>query len=293
MALAAECRGPAGAERVEAVIMPESILLGSRIGALESLRSRDIRVVAVAPQSPRIEGSLADLQLSIGDVLYLAGDSQAINDAVNEAEILPLWPKHEETASDRRWMPTAIFAGGVGIAAFNIIPPELAFGVVMLILAGTGDLNLRKGLAELDWPILIMLAAMIPLGFAVETTGAAVVLANGLMSILPSENPIVISAAMLALAVAITPFVNNASTAIVLGPIAIGIASRVNMPPQPLLIAVALGASIDFLTPIGHHNNTVVMGLGGYRFVDFFKVGWPVTIATSICALVAISAFWL
>jgi di/tricarboxylate transporter len=286
-------RDPAGSERVEAVIMPESTLVGSRIGTLEGLRSREIRVIAVAMQTPRIEGSLADLQLSIGDVLYLAGDRQAIADAVDEAEILPLWPKPEEAASERRWRPTVVFAAGVAIAAFNIVPPELAFGLVALILAGTGDLNLRKGFAELDWPILIMLAAMIPLGFAVETTGAASVMADGLMSVLPLESPIAISAAMLVLAVAITPFVNNASTAIVLGPIAIGVASAVGMPPEPLLIAVALGASIDFLTPIGHHNNTIVMGIAGYRFLDFLKVGWPVTIAVSLCALVAIFAFWI
>jgi di/tricarboxylate transporter len=286
-------REPAGSERVEAVIMPESTLVGSRIGALEGLRSREIRVIAVAMQTPRIEGSLADLQLSIGDVLYLAGDRQAIADAVDEAEILPLWPKPEEAASERRWRPTVVFAAGVAIAAFNIVPPELAFGLVTLILAGAGDLNLRKGLAELDWPILIMLAAMIPLGFAVETTGAALVMADGLMSVVPPENPMAISAAMLALAVAITPFVNNASTAIVLGPIAIGVASAVGMPPEPLLIAVALGASVDFLTPIGHHNNTIVMGIAGYRFIDFPKIGWPVTIAVSLIALVAIFAFWI
>ena len=286
-------REPAGSERVEAVIMPESTLVGSRIGALEGLRSREIRVIAVAMQTPRIEGSLADLQLSIGDVLYLAGDRQAIADAVDEAEILPLWPKPEEAASERRWRPTVVFAAGVAVAAFNIVPPELAFGLVALILAGTGDLNLRKGLAELDWPILIMLGAMIPLGFAVETTGAALVMADGLMSVVPPENPMAISAAMLALAVAITPFVNNASTAIVLGPIAIGVASAVGMPPEPLLIAVALGASVDFLTPIGHHNNTIVMGIAGYRFIDFPKVGWPVTIAVSLIALVAIFAFWI
>jgi di/tricarboxylate transporter len=114
-----------------------------------------------------------------------------------------------------------------------------------------------------------------------------------LVSVLPSDSPIAISAAMLALAVAITPFVNNASTAIVLGPIAISIASATGMTPEPLLIAIALGASIDFLTPIGHHNNTVVMGLAGYRFIDFVRAGWPVTIAVSLCALVSLFTFWI
>jgi di/tricarboxylate transporter len=286
-------RVPAGSDRVEAVIMPESILVGSRISALEGFSSRNIRVVAVATRTARIEGSLADLQLSIGDVLYLSGYRAAIDDAVEEAEILPLWPNPEAAAAERRWGPVLVFAAGIAIAAFNIMPPELAFGLVTLLLAGTGELTLRQALAELNWPILIMLAVMIPLGSAVATTGAAVVMATGLVSILPSDSPIAMSAAMLALAVAITPFVNNASTAIVLGPIAVSVASAVGMAPQSLLIAIALGASIDFLTPIGHHNNTVVMGLAGYRFIDFIRTGWPVTVAVLICAVIFIFAFWI
>jgi di/tricarboxylate transporter len=105
--------------------------------------------------------------------------------------------------------------------------------------------------------------------------------------------PTAISAPMLVLAAAITPFVNNASTAIVLGPIAVGIASALRIEPQPFLVAVALGASIDFLTPIGHHNNTVIMGLAGYRFIDFVRTGWPVTLAVSLCAMGALFTFWL
>jgi di/tricarboxylate transporter len=95
------------------------------------------------------------------------------------------------------------------------------------------------------------------------------------------------------LAVLITPFVNNASTAIVLGPIALGIARAAGLPPEPILIAVAMGASIDFLTPFGHHNNMVVMGLGPYRFADYLLTGWPVTLAAAAAATAAVWAFWM
>lgn len=286
-------RDLAGMQHTEAVIMPESTLVGSRIGTLELLRSRGIEVIAVATQTPRIEGSLGDLQLSIGDVLYLAGDQEAIDDAVDEADILPLRPNPHAESVDARWMPATVFAGGIFLAAFGLARPELAFGLVVIVLAALGSLNLRKGLAELDWPILIMLATMIPLGFAVETTGAAAILADGLMAVLPSDGALAVSAAMLILAIVITPFVNNASTAVVLSPIAIGIASASGIAPEPLLIAVALGASIDFLTPIGHHNNTIVMGLAGYRFGEFLKVGWPVTILVAAVAITAVSMAWI
>lgn len=282
----------AARQRIEAVIMPESTLVGSRVGTLNLLHSRGIEIVAVAAQTPRIEGSLADLHLSIGDVLYLSGDKVAIEEAIDEADILPLWPKPEGAATDVRWPPAIAFAGGVGLAAFGLAPPELAFGLVVLVLVALGKLSLRKGMAELNWPILLMLATMIPLGEAVETTGAAAVLADGLMSILPSDSPLVAAATMMGIAVVITPFVNNASTAVVLGPIALGMAAASGVSPGLLLIAVAIGASVDFLTPIGHHNNAVVMGLAGYRFGDFLKAGWPLTIVVTATATAALWQWW-
>lgn len=285
--------GSAVRQRVEAVIMPESTLVGSRIGTLDLLHSRGIDVVAVAPQTPRIEGSLADLQLSIGDVLYLSGDQAAIDEAIDETDILPLWPKPDGEAPEIRWPPAIAFVAGIGLAAFGLAPPELAFGLVVIVLAGLGNLNLRKGLAELDWPILLMLATMIPLGEAVQSTGAAILLADSLVSVLPSNSPLIMSAAMMGIAIVITPFVNNASTAVVLGPIALGMAAASGVSPELLLIAVALGASVDFLTPIGHHNNTVVMGLAGYRFGEFLKAGWPVTIVVTATATVALWVWWV
>ena len=279
------------AERVEAVILPESTLVGSRIATLEGLTSRGIHVIAVATRTTRIEGSFADLRLSIGDVVYLSGERQAIAEAVEEAEILPLWPRPIEVALN--WRPVILFAAGIALAAFGLAPTELAFGLVIFALAATGDLNLRNALGDLNWPILIMLAAMIPLGLAVETTGAAGVMAGGLIAALPSGHPTLAAAAMLALALVITPFVNNATTAIILGPIAVSIASALGMRPEPLLIAVALGASVDFLTPIGHHNNTVVMGMAGYRFMDFLKAGSVITIAIAIVSILAIRLAWL
>lgn len=291
--LADTAPGSAARQRVEAVIMPESTLVGSRIGTLDLLHSRGIGVVAVATKTPRIEGSLADLQLSIGDVLYLSGEQAAIDEAIDEADILPLWPKPEGEAAEISWPPALAFAGGIGLAAFGLAPPEFAFGLVVIVLAGLGSLNLRKGLAELDWPILLMLAAMIPLGEAVESTGAAAILAGGLMSALPSNSPLTVAAAMMVLAVVITPFVNNASTALVLGPIALAIAAASGISSELLLIAVALGASVDFLTPIGHHNNTVVMGLAGYRFGEFLKAGWPVTMIVTATATVSLWVWWV
>ncbi|WP_309084595.1 SLC13 family permease [Chelativorans sp.] len=289
---AQEAPAPAG-RWIEAVIMPESTIVGSSLATLESFAQRGITVAAVATQNPRIEGGFADVRLGIGDILYLHGDPEAVRQTADESEILLLWPRAEQPAAKTSWLAAAVFALGVLLTAFGVAPPELAFGLVVIVLAGTGTLDLRRGLAELNWSILIMLAALIPLGLAVQSTGAAAVVANLLTSALPPDEPLVLLAAVLGLAVAITPFVNNASTAIVLGPIAVSVAQSASLPLEPFLLAVAIGASIDFLTPVGHHNNTVVMGLAGYRFFDFARTGWPIAFASFLAALIAIWLVWL
>jgi len=130
---------------------------------------------------------------------------------------------------------------------------------------------------------------MIPLGLAVEETGAARLIANEIATYLPSAEPLVVGTTMLVLAVVITPFIDNVSTAAVLSPIAAGLASRTGTPVEPLLMAVAIGASLDFLTPFGHHNNAVVMGAAGYRFMDFPRFGVPLTILCFALAVFVLS----
>ena len=183
-----------------------------------------------------------------------------------------------------------IFAAGVIATALGLLPVQIAFGGAVLVLAMTGILNLRTALSDVNWGIVILLACMIPLGLAVEETGAARLIANQMAQVLPLGEPLVVVLAILVLAVMITPFVDNVSTAVVLSPIAAGLATRTGTPVEPLLIAVAVGASLDFLTPFGHHNNAVVMGAGGYRFTDFARLGAPLTI---LCLLIAALAFAL
>lgn len=284
--------GPPDGVSLQAVVMPESTVVGSRIATIEALAARGIVTRAASLQSPRIEGGFADLQLSIGDVLYLEGEPDLLREALEETEMLALEAAESVRTDPPDWRPLCVFLGGVALAAFAPVAPQIAFGLVVLALALAGWLNLRDGLANLPWPVLIMLAAMIPLGEAVETTGTARLLADLLLSALPSTDlPLI--ASVLLLAVLVTPFVNNASTAIVLGPIAIGIAQAAGLPPEPFLLALALGVSIDFLTPFGHHSNMIVMGLGAYRFADFLRLGLPVTLASAMTGLAALVGLWL
>lgn len=276
------------AETLELVVMPESLLLGSRVEDLEAMSGHLAKVIALASRRGRIEGRFTDLPISMGDVLVLSGERASIRQLAAECGLLMLSPRRIARKPRNAVAGVAIFAAGVFATALNLLPVQIAFGAVVLALALTGILNLRTALADVNWRIVILLACMMPLGLAVEETGAARVIADSLADMLPLGEPLIVVLAMLVLAVAITPFVDNVSTAVVLSPIAAGLATRTGTPVEPLLIAVAIGASLDFLTPFGHHNNAVVMGAGGYRFMDFPRLGGPLTV---ICLLAAGGVF--
>ncbi|MBX4927834.1 SLC13 family permease [Rhizobium binae] len=278
--------------RVEAVVMPESTLVGSRVRSLEVFQSRGVAITALSMRAPRIEGRFLDLQLSIGDIVTLEGPRMAIAEALEESECLPLAQTVAAAPALHSWRPFALFACGVAASAAGL-HPEVAFGGVVLVLALLNHLNIRQAMADLNWPIIIMLAAMIPIGQAVAMTGAAGAIAAWLSLVVPIGHPLSGIALILFLAMALTPFVNNATVAIVLTPIAFEFAKTGRHAPDAYLIAVAVGASLDFLTPFGHHNNTLAMGIGGYRFSDFLRAGWPLAVSSYGLALILLALFWL
>ncbi|MGO4118166.1 SLC13 family permease [Rhizobium ruizarguesonis] len=278
--------------RIEAVVMPESTLVGSRVRSLEIFHRRGIAVTALSMRAPRIEGRFLDLQLSIGDILTLEGPRAAIAEALEESECLPLASTAPAEPALLSWRPFALFACGVAASAADL-RPDVAFAGVVLALALFNHLNIRQAMADLNWPIIIMLAAMIPIGQAVASTGAAETIAGWLSLVVPITHPLIGIALILFLAMALTPFVNNATVAIVLTPIALEFARAGRHAPDAYLIAVAAGASLDFLTPFGHHNNTLAMGIGGYRFGDFLHAGWPLAVTSYGLALLLTVLFWL
>ena len=276
----------------EAVVLPQSLVVGSSARTAAAFTDHDIQIVAVATKLQRIEGRLADLQFRVGDLLLLYGDAEAIRLVLDEVDCLLLSPEPSHHAKPQGWLTILTFVAAIGLAATNLVPPEIAFGLALLVLALSRRFDLRHALADLNWPILIMLAAMIPLGEAVANTGLANVIAQHALALVGSSDPLALTAVVLFCAVALTPFVNNVSAAVSLAPIAAALAKTAGLSPEPLLIAVAVGVSLDFLTPFGHHNNALVMSIGGYRFGDFARVGLPLLGLSTATALFALSLLW-
>lgn len=277
---------PLPAERVwtEIVVMPQSTIVGSQIGAIAAFLERGIQVVGISPQGPRVEGRLGDLSPTIGDVLVLRGREADITDALEETQCVPLAARPQLFAMPSTLVPLIGFAGAIGLATTGMIPLEVALGFAITLMMLSGALDLRVAIREINWPVIVMLAVMLPIGQALETTGTAELLARGALDTLGNQLPVVLLAGIVLAGMLITPFLNNVTTAVVLVPIAASVATQSGLPLDPFLIAVAVGASADFLTPFGHHNNTLVMGLGGYSFLDFPRVGLPIAAIVLIVA---------
>lgn len=279
----------AGSAHGAAVVVPESVILGSRISTLEGFEEHGVRIVAITSPRKRLEGSFSDIQLAVGDVVHLAGPDRAIEAAIRDHNLLSVSSRANALPLGASLPPLVAFFGAVALSASGLLRPELAFGAVIAVMVIAGQLDLTAAIRRLNWPILVMLAAMIPIGNAVETTGMAELIAHTFLNAAPQAGPVFILFAVLISAVVITPFVNNASTAIILAPIAYQIAVNSGIDPAIVLLAVAVGVSIDFVTPFGHHNNTIVMGIGGYRFRDFPVAGFPVLVIVLATCLIALT----
>jgi len=189
-------------------------------------------------------------------------------------------------------IPAGAFAAAVAATAAGLLPPAMSLGLAVLFLVLAEILPLRELYESIDWPIVVLLGALIPVGMALQTTGAAAVIAEWVVTAAQGLGPMWIMGALLLVTMGLTDLMNNAATAVVMSPIAIDIAARLGTSADPFLMAVAVGASCAFLTPIGHQNNTLVMGPGGYRFSDYWRVGLPLDVIIVLVAVPLIPVIW-
>lgn len=271
----------------EAVVTPSSVLLGSTIGAILPFETHDVRVVGIRGANIRADGRFEDIKISLGDVIVLAGDKTSILASLESAGCLALAPRRKSAPGALTPLSAIALAGGVGLAAFGVMRTDAAFGLALALMAVIGRASIPDLLRRLDWRVIIMLAALIPLGAAFERSGAAAAIVRPIL-LLSHSSEIVVIGAIWAMATMITPFLNNVATAAVMAPIAVAAANLSGVNADAALLAVALGASTDFLTPFGHHNNTIVMGAAGYDLRDFLRRGAPLTLVVGVFGILAL-----
>jgi len=278
---------------IEAVV-PQGSRIEGRSSITMRLRSRHhINLLAISREGKAFKKRLNHVNLHAGDIVLLQGPTDGLNENVANLGFLPLVEREIQVGSRKRaYLPILIFILAIVAAATGLIPVQAAFGGAVLSMVLLNVIPIRKLYESVDWSIVILLAAMIPIGGALQSTGGTRVIAQYFIAISGHLSPTFILGLLLLLTMTLSDFMNNAATTVVMAPIAVSIAQALQVNIDPFLMTVALGASCSFLTPIGHQNNTLVMGPGGYQFLDYIRLGLPLEIIVIAVGLPAILWAW-
>ena len=278
---------------VEAVVTANSAMIGSTVEQIALRERYGLNLLAVSRSGRNIGQRLRRLRFQNGDLLVLQGRAERIGDKLAALGCLPLAERNVPLGRTRNMYLPAIMLGVaiVLVSTGTVSVPVGFFGaaVAMLVLQ---MLTLKEAYDSVEWPVLILFGALIPVSEALQATGATELVAGWLSAAAQYLPPLGALALMLVAAMALTPFLNNAATVLVMAPIGASLAGKLALSPDPFLMAVAIGAGCDFLTPIGHQCNTLVMGPGGYRFGDYWRLGLPLSLIVAALGTLLISVFW-
>ena len=278
---------------IEAVVGANSLLVGQAAGRMVLHDRHGVNLLAVSRSGQRIVSRLRDIVLSPGDVIVLQGKLDTLPERLRDLGCLPLAERPLRFGkSTRGLVPIVILAGAMVLTALGLVPVAMAFFGAAALIMLSGALPVREAYDHIEWPILVMIGCLIPVSDALRTTGGTDLIAtwlSGAASVLPAWGAV---ALILVAAMAVTPFLNNAATVLVMAPIAAEFAGNLGYRPEAFLMAVAVGAGSDFLTPIGHQCNTLVMGPGGYRFGDYARLGAPLSLLVVLVGVPLILMTW-
>ncbi|RYB02629.1 SLC13 family permease [Lichenibacterium ramalinae] len=287
--------GPPGkaAAVVEGVITENSPLIGHTPSQLSLQARHGLGLLALSRRGTAILQRLSTVRFRQGDVVVLRSSSPTLPETLGELHVLPLAERAITLGiSHRSWVPLGVLAVAMVMVAFKLVGVAVAFFGAAVVLLLLRTMTMHEAYKTVEWHILFLLGALIPLSHAVRDTGGTDLLARGLEHAVQGLGPTTTLAVVMVIAMGVTPFFHNAPTTLVMGPIAGSLALKLGLNPDPFLMAVALGAGCDFLTPVGHQCNTLVLGPGGYRFSDYPRLGLPLSIMVVAAGVPLISWFW-
>lgn len=278
---------------IEAIVKPDSPILDRTAYSANLRWIHGINLLAVAREGARLRNRLNQIRFRPGDILLLQGKKDALQRALPKIGCLPLAERGLRIGGQKTiLLALGIFGVALIISALGIMPIQITFSAAVVLMILTSIVSLRDAYDSVEWPIIILLGAMIPVGQALETSGGAAFIAGSIVSGASTFPPEVTLVLLLIITMFLSDLVNNAASAVLMAPIAIGIAADLGASIDPFLMAVAVGASCAFLTPIGHQSNTLVMGPGGYLFTDYWRMGLILEIIIVIVSVPLILVFW-
>lgn len=278
---------------VEAIVGPDSPLVGRSAQMANLHAEHGINLIGVSRSGYRMTQHLRSVRLRPGDLVLLQGSERSVPGALEALGLLPLAEREVRLGGARRlYAPAIVLALAMVLVALQVVPVAIAFFGAAVAIVMIGGLRMREAYGALDGPLLVLIAALIPVSDAIRTTGGADLAASWLAVVFQDWPGLAVIGAIVLGAMVVTPFLNNAATVLIVAPIGASLAGRLGFNPDPFLMAVAVGAACDFLTPIGHQCNTLVMAPGGYRFSDYPRLGAPLSLLVLLAAPPLIATFW-
>ena len=263
----------------EVLVTPSSHLLGRTRAELRRRTSGSVVLMAVARQGQPMRKRLGDIVFRVGDVLLLQGNGDDLKEHVVNLHLLPLAERELQVGIfSKVSVAVGIFGAAIALSMFDVLPTTLAFLGAIIAYVFLGILPMRDLYRQIDWPVIVLLGAMIPVSGALQDTGLTDKIADFVSNHKGSLPAWGILAILMVLTMTLSDVINNAATALIMAPIGVGIALQMGASPDPFLMAVAVGASCAFLTPIGHQCNALILGPGGYRFGDYWRMGLPLEV---------------
>ncbi len=286
-------RGAGEVRSVEAVVGGDSALISQTVRRLDLQTRFNVKLLAVARSGRRPTQRLRSAAIRAGDVLVLRGAETDLSKAMNELGAMPLVDRQVQLGGRRPLiLPVVILAAAMVLLALQVLPVAIAFAGAALLMVITRSISMREAYASLDGTVLVLIGALTPVSEALQKSGGADLIAVNLSELLMHAPPLAVLGLMLLTAMICAPFMHNAPTVLILAPVAIGVARHLHLSPDPLLMGVATGAACDFLTPVGHQCNTLVLGPGGYKFSDYTRLGAPLSVLVVVVGTLLIAAVW-
>ena len=276
------------------VVVPESSQLAGRSAmSIRLLYRYRVALVGVSRQGKRFREQVRRLILNPGDVLLLLGPDERLADIMGRLGLLPLADRGQRVVQRNKiWVAVGAFVVAIAVASMGLVYLPVALGCVAAVYVGLNIVPIREVYDSVEWPIIVLLGSMIPIGSALQSTGGTALIADGIVTMSSGMSPVFVLTLLIVVTMTLSDVMNNTATAVIAAPLSIDIAGRLGVNPDPFLMGVAVAASCAFLTPIGHKNNTLIMGPGGYRFGDYWRMGLPLEILIILVSVPVILLVW-
>jgi di/tricarboxylate transporter len=277
----------------EVVVQESSRLAGRSAMSVKLLYRYRVSLVGVSRQGQRFRDNVRKLALEAGDVLLLLGPEERLADVTGRLGLLPLADRGQRVIQRNKvWLAVGLFVAAIIAASVGLVYLPVALGCVAAAYAFFNIVPLRDVYTSVEWPVIVLLGSMIPIGSALQDTGGTALIAQGIVDVASGFSPAIVLLLLVVVTMTLSDVMNNTATAVIAAPIAVEIASRLNVSPDPFLMGVAVAASCAFLTPIGHKNNTLIMGPGGYKFGDYWRMGLPLEVLIVAVSVPMILLVW-